>query len=327
MRRTQAPSLLKQELYQEFSGLCAYCETPIDIHGGSTIEHFCPQRAFPGLSADHSNLVLACQPCNVSKADRFPLAPDGTPLLLHPRVDLYSGHIEIRRDGVAHSLTDRGAATIAVLNLNRPELVERRRLANEEAAYFLDYDANPPKPFEVFSYSLNTIRSLAKIERASANERQYLRNILFANAISALEAYLSDTLILAVTRDTTSLRGFVESFHDFKKEKFDLRDVFQRYDDIQDHSVSALRALMFHDLPKIAAIYRDALGISFPGFGPLHRAVLIRHDIVHRNGKNKDGARHKIDPKGLEGLCVAAESFVADVERQLRTSTSDSDGV
>ena len=55
-----------------------------------------------------------------------------------------------------------------------------------------------------------------------------------------------------------------------------------------------LKALLYHNLPKVNALYRIAARIDiFPDEtikARLFEAVPIRHDCVHRNGNDKDGA-------------------------------------
>lgn len=48
------------------------------------------------------------------------------PMLLHPCFDQPDAHLRFDEDGVVHGLTERGSLTIAVLDLNRMQLVEER---------------------------------------------------------------------------------------------------------------------------------------------------------------------------------------------------------
>ncbi|GAA0668628.1 hypothetical protein GCM10009535_55660 [Streptomyces thermocarboxydovorans] len=51
---------------------CAYCRLPFTDLRDATLDHVVPIRLFFTWSADH--LVLACRPCNNTKADRLPLS-------------------------------------------------------------------------------------------------------------------------------------------------------------------------------------------------------------------------------------------------------------
>ena len=65
-------------------------------------------------------------------------------------------------------------------------------------------------------------------------------------------------------------------------------------------------------------MYRATLGIEFPDdLSAIFRAILTRHDIVHRNGKTKDGNEILITSQDLTSLVGAVEAFVQHVDTQL----------
>jgi len=53
-------------------GRCFYCHRNFKKTGGrrKTLDHYVPHRIWPGWDVD--NLVLACERCNLAKADRLP---------------------------------------------------------------------------------------------------------------------------------------------------------------------------------------------------------------------------------------------------------------
>ena len=64
-----------------------------------------------------------------------------------------------------------------------------------------------------------------------------------------------------------------------------------------------MRDVIYHDLPKVSGMFRDALGIELPNIGEIYKSVFIRHDLVHRNGKTKDGDQHAIKQENIASLC------------------------
>lgn len=111
-----------------FEGRCGYCGVSETSVGGELeMDHYLPQAA--GGSDDIDNLVYACTACNRFKGDYCPVA--GTPeslRLLHPRRDEASAHVVETENGRLVGLTPRGWLHIQRLHLNRPQLVELRRL-------------------------------------------------------------------------------------------------------------------------------------------------------------------------------------------------------
>jgi hypothetical protein len=111
-----------------FGGRCGYCGVSETSVGGELeIDHFHPQAA--GGSDDIENLVYACTACNRFKGDYAPapVAPESL-RLLHPQRDDLGVHIEETVHGRLIGLTPRGWFHIQRLHLNRPQLVELRRL-------------------------------------------------------------------------------------------------------------------------------------------------------------------------------------------------------
>jgi len=135
---------LHHALHAQFLGKCAYCETPLGIEGLGEIEQFRPKVMY-GVQAslDWGNLLLACKVCDRNKGGRFPLE-HGTlnptlpyrerllsesPMLLHPCIDPPDEHLRFSDDGRVDGLSERGRVTISVLDLNRLQLVEARKMA------------------------------------------------------------------------------------------------------------------------------------------------------------------------------------------------------
>jgi hypothetical protein len=143
--------------------------------------------------------------------------------------------------------------------------------------------------------------------------------MLYANVITCLETYLSDAFINTVKQDEKFLRRFVATFHGYKNVKFNLVDIFSHYDKIHEFAITSMAEVIYHNLNKISGMYEDTLGVQFPkAMGPLHKAVKTRHDIVHRNGKDKNGNFHSISAKDVDDLIFIVKAFVEHVQTSLQ---------
>ncbi|MFI9817102.1 HNH endonuclease [Saccharothrix variisporea] len=107
---------------------CMYCGDS----QGTDIDHFEPLSRNPVRTFDWLNHLLACATCNSNlKRDRFPVAADGTPLLVDPTVEDPFDHLLLTPSlGQYVGLTDKGRATIEVFDLNRPVLTQGREQAH-----------------------------------------------------------------------------------------------------------------------------------------------------------------------------------------------------
>lgn len=142
---------LRDALRRLFGDNCAYCGTNISVTYGA-VDCFRPGQGAEGtkgevafqhycwLALDWENLYLACEDCIREKRNHFPAnsrGPVGATVsqlrkveeetLLDPCWDAPSEHLRIAPSGKLFARSQRGRATIEVLDLNRGRLVSERR--------------------------------------------------------------------------------------------------------------------------------------------------------------------------------------------------------
>ena len=124
------PIGLRERVLAEAGGRCAYCLSADALLGMTfEVDHVIPQSTGGKTSAD--NLCLSCPSCNRYKAARQmaldPLSGEMTPLY-HPVLQSWNDHFIWSDEGaILVGLTPAGRATIALLRINRPVLVQMRR--------------------------------------------------------------------------------------------------------------------------------------------------------------------------------------------------------
>ena len=116
---------------------CEYCHAPeIVFNMRFEVDHVLPRSH--GGSNQLDNLALSCPVCNLFKSDFYPqLELDFAPeqRILHPLRDDIGRHYLLRENsGWLVPITETGRFHIAVLQLNRPELVAYRLRTREERA-------------------------------------------------------------------------------------------------------------------------------------------------------------------------------------------------
>ena len=135
---------VKDALLLESSGKCMYCESPIGHIAHEHIEHIKPKASskFPGLCYTWNNLGLACPKCNMNKSDTYDLIhPFINPYVDDPDSNFIFFGTWIYPKG--HNL--RAEITIRVIELNRPDLIERRLERTKSIRRLIDsYNALPP---------------------------------------------------------------------------------------------------------------------------------------------------------------------------------------
>ena len=168
-----------------------------------------------------------------------------------------------------------------------------------------------------------TIDVLDKIEVLDEVSKKLLYRTLYANVISSMEAYLSDRLIQKVLSSEETKRHFVENFKDFEDVKISLSDIYENIENIESRIKKSLREIIYHHLPRIRNIYKSTLNIDLGDISDLMKCVSIRHDIVHRNGKDKDGNLQVINKNDVEELATKVTEFIRNIESQFAIEGSE----
>lgn len=163
----------------------------------------------------------------------------------------------------------------------------------------------------------DTIEVLDKIDVLDERSRKLLYRTLYANVISSMEAYLSDRLIQKVMSSEETKRKFVEGFKDYKDEKIVVSDVFKHLENLDSRIIKTLREIIYHNLPRVKNIYNSVLGINLGKkivISDLMKCIGIRHDIVHRNGKDKEGNLQDISKEDVLELAEKVSKFIGSIE-------------
>lgn len=155
--------------------------------------------------------------------------------------------------------------------------------------YLLAFIGTSENAYASLEASVQNLRDLLSVNHNPRLETT-LFQMLYVNSITALEAFLSEFFIGKINSDSASLRAFVESNPDFKNEKFPLSEIFKKNESLNNHVKEYLIKLLWHNLSKLKPMFKASLAIEFPeSIEFLMKAVNVRHDLVHRNGKTKDG--------------------------------------
>jgi hypothetical protein len=312
-------SNLKQSLFKKFNNQCAYCGVNLSQPAVADIDHFYPKSKYPEFSQDISNLLIVCKRCNTTKRDSFPLDGGGNPLLVNPTTEKMSDHISIDDNGYLTGTTEKGKATISTLNLNNEALVNQRILKSINMDF---YDGSKRSGAEITNELKSNLQKISDLNTLALLDtpilKSHMAHMLYANSITLLETYLCDRFIALVRSHKKYMRAFVKNFHNFKQEKFELCDIFDQHEQIEEKSIAAMREILYHNLPKVSGIYQDTFNIKFPNFTEIYKAVIIRHDIVHRSGKTKNGKTHQLDEESVRTVMNDIDAFVHNLEEKLK---------
>lgn len=163
----------------------------------------------------------------------------------------------------------------------------------------------------------NLTEVLNEIETLSVATKEYLYRQLYAGAITSMEAFLSSTLLKVVLSTNDYKRKFVEKYLPYRDEHITFSEIYEQMDKIDATIQETLRGLMYHNLGKIKPIYKDVLDVDLGDISEIMKAVQIRHDIVHRSGKSKEGKNHNIQKEDVSDLVQRVSFLMSGVNAKL----------
>lgn len=191
------------------------------------------------------------------------------------------------------------------------------RSSSDDYDQFIEDIACITEYYDNFSGAILDIEKLLQTKVDDSVSNCFLR-MLYVNVITALETYLSDAFINTVLNAPNLMRRFIETTPYFQAERVPLSSVFKAVEEIERRARAYLIDVVWHHLNRVKPMYRATLKIEFPDeMGSLFQAILVRHDVVHRNGKTKGGEEILLTPQDIAELISQVEKFVRHIDAQL----------
>ncbi|WP_163836845.1 HEPN domain-containing protein [Spartinivicinus ruber] len=155
--------------------------------------------------------------------------------------------------------------------------------------YFFEDIGSLSNPYLDFQVFIKNLQNLLNINTDAAS-KELLLKMAYVNLVTSLEAYLFEVFTSKVENDEYYFRRFIESYKPYKTEKISLSIIFEKQEKLKNKVKQDLSRILWHNIPMVQALFKEVLEIEFKEkAGPLKEAMHIRHDLVHRNGKDKEG--------------------------------------
>lgn len=190
---------------------------------------------------------------------------------------------------------------------------------------WVDYSV-PDDPFTIFMNSYHHTGDLLA-DHGSDSGGGLVNRMIFSHQITAMEAYLADTLINEIEADADAFKRLIDKDDDLATEKFTLSEIAKDPALVERKVRGHLRSIQYHNLAKVDVLYNIALGIRILNLAQekptLFKAVILRHDCVHRNGFDKDGNELKVFTKAfVQDTADLIKAFVESIEKAVRARSS-----
>ncbi len=146
-----------------------------------------------------------------------------------------------------------------------------------------------------FNNEIENLKQVNEITLDDPKLEKILKRQIFISVIGTMETFLSDTFIKLTFDDQSNFRRFIETHPEFKKQKFELREIFSETQKLKEIAKKVMLDTIYHNLPTIKEMFTKTFEIQFPDIKDVYKLVIKRHDLVHRNGKTKDGKEIQLD--------------------------------
>lgn len=125
----------------------------------------------------------------------------------------------------------------------------------------------------------------------------------YSYSITLMETCLGDMIKSLILKNRYFFENAIKNVDELKKEKLSLKDVYQNPDIVKTVVIRKFSDHLYHNIEKTVQVYSAVLGEKIPEnvmkeIPEICKIALIRHDIVHRNGFDKEGTKITLN-KGI----------------------------
>lgn len=171
----------------------------------------------------------------------------------------------------------------------------------------------------IFAKDISELRTMLTENSAMSANQTYLKMVL-AHAVTILEVYLEDIIKSLIASNDAYLENTIKNVKPFCDTPFKLGEISIEKDGIKKFVIGKLSDNLYHDIPKVIKILTGITGRKIEiSIKEVCCVTAIRHDIVHRNGKNKDGDHIEITHPFVLDALASIETFTRDLRSNLST--------
>ena len=181
----------------------------------------------------------------------------------------------------------------------------------------LEWDVQNSAQLETFNKHLAPISKILDVN--VENEVQFsLLVMLHAHIVSALEGFLASTFIYNVTNSDFLTRKLIETDPEFGIRKFTINEIYAQHSNIKATVGQYLKNIIFHDMKKVKPMYTKVLSYDFGEIAWLFKAIITRHDCVHRAGYDKEGNAVPVSIESVNELIKSCRNLAEAVDAHVQ---------
>lgn len=178
----------------------------------------------------------------------------------------------------------------------------------------------------VFRHLITTVEDSCELLNSFRSTKSRIQDtflrMLFVQLVTSLETYLQDTLTTEVIFNKESMRELLSNERILSEERIPLLTAYIDPYAVRSRVEQYLGSVLYHNLPKVNALFRIVFKFSLPYVDEehksyLHKAIQYRHDCVHRNGRTDQGDYITISEDYLNHISKDILRLVCRLEENL----------
>ncbi|WP_443217463.1 zinc-ribbon domain-containing protein [Rhodopirellula sp. P2] len=174
--------------------------------------------------------------------------------------------------------------------------------------------------YETFEVSLGNLSRLALMDISDPVLQQVLFRQVYAGVVASMETYLSDAFINTVVPSTELRHRLMRSTPEFTDKRYGLDEIIEWVANSESRVKKHLLSQIYHNLFKVEKMFSSVLQVEFPAkekVAQLTQIVNQRHNIVHRNGRSKDGSTRVLTLGEVNDTIRLVRDFIVGIDSQI----------
>ncbi|MGC0875101.1 hypothetical protein WKG92_19695 [Pantoea agglomerans] len=154
----------------------------------------------------------------------------------------------------------------------------------------------------------------------------------FSYAVTLMESCLSEMLKSVALYDDYFKGNAIAKVKDLKDFNLKLTDIFKKdtKDIIEQQIYIVLTEELYHNVSKVMVLYSLILNVKDLGIDDqvkegVNRAIKLRHDVAHRNGRDKKGVTHILSEEVIDEHLLNIQKFVTSLYKCVDVAMDDRD--
>lgn len=142
------------------------------------------------------------------------------------------------------------------------------------------------------------------------------RNLVYAGVISALEAFLYETMTYWVSTKEEVVVAIITGHPKFKDQKINLGSIYNVHNSLEKQVKFHLRKVVWHREDDVVSLFKYGLGIEI-GLHRFKDDITVRHDIIHRFSQDSNGVPVTIEDGDVRALATKVISFANEIDGKI----------